>query len=100
MILVERLALIVSAVSIVVAITVVIRGVLRREPAKRIRERSCAAALVSVIGLRGVVPNTALGLTAYFGAMVLLVVVALWKGKRAVSSSTPAGGSSQSPRPT
>jgi hypothetical protein len=72
--------LVVSAVFGVAAIASAVIGILRREPPKRIREKSCGAALIAVIALRSAIPNSFLGLSVYFGAMIALVTVALWKG--------------------
>lgn len=81
------IGLIVSAVFGVLAFAVVVRGVVRRESRRRVRQRACAAGVIAVIGLRSVVPNSRLGETAYFGAMVALVAVALWKTEKPAESA-------------
>ncbi len=81
----EAFDILLAGIFAVVTIVIVVRGVRRGDPSKRIRQRALFSALGVVVGLRGLFPINSWGVSAGYAAVLLVMVVAaLWKGRTPV----------------
>ena len=81
----EAFDILLAAIFAVVTIVIVVRGVRRGDPSKRIRQRAFFSALGVVVGLRGLFPIKSWRVSAGYAAVLLIMVVAaLWRGRTPV----------------